>query len=571
MRKSANNIYKIPVEGRPADAGDQAHRRQPVLAVDVERRQGHRLRGQLRHLEAGRRVGQDERDQARHRHRREGERGRGRDRHERSRRVRPLAVRPARGHLGARTDPHDRDRARRHHARRAGQDGVAQPVAEVVGRRQVPRVRLRSLRAATRSGSAIPKAGRRRRSPTSTTRRARSSGRRIRRRCSTPPPTRSSTATASPTARRRSSRRATSAASARSRCRPTASGSRSPSRIGRCARTSTSCRSRGGEERHISDDSLLYSETNAVWTADGRYLVFTSSEGASNGIATQGGISTTMELWALSLRDQDRDPTNRDIDNEAQGLAAEAAARQNTGRGGGAARRAGRRRFASTGTASRAARGSSRCRATTIGGLTPAPEGHSVALTAAHAGAGGGRGGAPDATARACTSSTSRAASSRACRRRPRTPARARGEADAAAAAAGLAAAATWRSRATAARCTSARAAGSTPRRSISRPAARAAQAAGGGRGGGRGGGGGGAPTVDRTGGQRHGASGHLHRQHRGRSQGAARAGLQRRLAHHEEPLLRPEDARRGLERREGRLRAAPRLPRRRRRAAARS
>ena len=46
----------------------------------------------------------------------------------------------------------------------------------------------------------------------------------------------------------------------------------------------------GGEERHVSDDSLLYSETNAVWTADGRYIVFTSAEGFSNGIATQGGI-----------------------------------------------------------------------------------------------------------------------------------------------------------------------------------------------------------------------------------------------------------------------------------------
>ena len=36
---------------------------------------------------------------------------------------------------------------------------------------------------------------------------------------------------------------------------------------------------------------------------------------------------------------------------------------------------------------------------TAIGGLTPAPEGHSVALTASTAGAGGGRGGAPDASA----------------------------------------------------------------------------------------------------------------------------------------------------------------------------
>src|SRR5205823_850072 len=123
-------------------------------------------------------------------------------------------------------------------------------------------------------------------------------------------------------------------------------------------------------EHHLSDESLMYSETNAVWTADGRYIVFTSAEGASNGIATQGGLTTTMELWATSLVDQDRDPMNRDIDNEAQGLAAEAAARQAAGRGGatapvpdvkidwsGLARRA--RQLTVPGTA--------------IGGLTPAP------------------------------------------------------------------------------------------------------------------------------------------------------------------------------------------------------
>src|SRR5262252_3217659 len=148
----------------------------------------------------------------------------------------------------------------------------------------------------------------------------------------------------------------------------------------------------GGEERHVSDDRLLYAENNAVWTADGRYLVFTSAEGFSNGIATQGGIGTTMTLWALSLRDQERDPTNRDIDNEAQGLAAEAAARQNAGRGGrgsadaaapqppdvhvdwnGLARRA--RRITVPGTA--------------LGGLTPAPEGHAVALNVSTPGNGG--------------------------------------------------------------------------------------------------------------------------------------------------------------------------------------
>ena len=38
--------------------------------------------------------------------------------------------------LGARADPDHCDRSRRHHARQSGSHGVAQPVPEVVGRRQ---------------------------------------------------------------------------------------------------------------------------------------------------------------------------------------------------------------------------------------------------------------------------------------------------------------------------------------------------------------------------------------------------------------------------------------------------
>jgi tricorn protease len=155
----------------------------------------------------------------------------------------------------------------------------------------------------------------------------------------------------------------------------------------------------GGEERHVSEDRLLYSENNAVWSADGRYLVFTSSEGASNGIATQGGIGIIMSLWVQSLRDQDRDPMNRDIDNEAQGLAAEAAARQQSaGRGGGAGGAAAAPpeiRIDWNGLARRARRLT--VPGTTIGGLTAAPEGHSVALTVSNAAAGGGRGGTDEA------------------------------------------------------------------------------------------------------------------------------------------------------------------------------
>ncbi len=149
----------------------------------------------------------------------------------------------------------------------------------------------------------------------------------------------------------------------------------------------------GGEERHISDDKVQYSETNAVWTADGRYIVFTSLEGASNGIATQGGINATMALWALSLRDQDRDPSDRDIDNEAEGLAAEAAARQNTGRGGAGTATPPEVRIDWSGMARRARQLS--VPGTIIGGLTPTPEGHSIALTVSTATpGGGGRGGA---------------------------------------------------------------------------------------------------------------------------------------------------------------------------------
>jgi tricorn protease len=153
----------------------------------------------------------------------------------------------------------------------------------------------------------------------------------------------------------------------------------------------------GGDERHVSDDSLLYSENNAVWTADGRYLVFTSSEGAGSGIASTGGVSATMELWALSLRDQDRDPTNRDIDSEAQALAADAAARQGgagrgAGAGGAVAGQPADVRIDWSGLARRARRVT--VPGDTIGGLVAAPDGHSVAFNLSGGGAAGGRGGA---------------------------------------------------------------------------------------------------------------------------------------------------------------------------------
>ncbi|HET7092746.1 MAG TPA: hypothetical protein VFI22_04685, partial [Thermomicrobiales bacterium] len=154
----------------------------------------------------------------------------------------------------------------------------------------------------------------------------------------------------------------------------------------------------GGEERHVSDDSLLYSENNAVWTADGRYIVFTSAEGVSSGIASQGGLNPTMGLWALSLRDRDRDPTDRDIDNETQALAAEAAARQNAARGSGpGSAQPVEVRIDWSGLARRARR--IPVPGTVVTGLTPMPEGHAVAFTVFTAGGRGGRAaGASDPT-----------------------------------------------------------------------------------------------------------------------------------------------------------------------------
>ena len=134
---------------------------------------------------------------------------------------------------------------------------------------------------------------------------------------------------------------------------------------------------------------------------------------SSNGIATQGGIDTTMELWALSLRDQDRDPMNRDIDNEAQGLAAEAAARQDGAAGGGARRRdaVARRpdRLERPGAARAAAHGARHDDRRPDAGAR-GPLGRADASSTG--GAGGGRGGGASRTpAAGCTSSTSRAVS----------------------------------------------------------------------------------------------------------------------------------------------------------------
>jgi tricorn protease len=146
----------------------------------------------------------------------------------------------------------------------------------------------------------------------------------------------------------------------------------------------------GGTPRHITTDRLQYSETDAAWTGDGRYLVFATSEGVSGGAASQGGVATTMGLWIVSLTDRDRDPLNRDIDNETQ---AAAASRQVAGgRAGGAPAPTPTVTIEWDGLPERAT--SIEIPGTSVTGLTPSPDGRSVALrVSGAAGGAGGRGG----------------------------------------------------------------------------------------------------------------------------------------------------------------------------------
>jgi tricorn protease len=151
----------------------------------------------------------------------------------------------------------------------------------------------------------------------------------------------------------------------------------------------------GGAPRHITTDRLQYSETDAAWTADGRFLVFGTSEGVSGGAASQGGLATTMGLWMVALTDRDRDPLNRDVDNEAQAAAAAAAGRQ-----GGGARGAGPGPAVQVPTVTIDWDGLPEratpvtIPGTTVSGLTASPDGRSVALRVGGAGGAGGRGGA---------------------------------------------------------------------------------------------------------------------------------------------------------------------------------
>jgi tricorn protease len=69
----------------------------------------------------------------------------------------------------------------------------------------------------------------------------------------------------------------------------------------------------GGKEKRITDEQT-YSDTNAVWTPDGKRLIYLAGTDIAN--IGQGGRSTA-QLFVVTLTPEERDPTDRDIDSEA--------------------------------------------------------------------------------------------------------------------------------------------------------------------------------------------------------------------------------------------------------------
>jgi tricorn protease len=75
----------------------------------------------------------------------------------------------------------------------------------------------------------------------------------------------------------------------------------------------------GGPERRITDDTV-YSDTGALWTPDGKRLVYLA--GTDVGNIGQAGRSTA-QLYVVSLTREEREPGERNIDSEEEAAQAE--------------------------------------------------------------------------------------------------------------------------------------------------------------------------------------------------------------------------------------------------------
>ena len=76
----------------------------------------------------------------------------------------------------------------------------------------------------------------------------------------------------------------------------------------------------GGAERHVGNDDLLFSETTPVWTPDGKRLLFLA------GLAQAGSATLRrafVQVYSVTLAKEEKNPTDRGVDDEEQALAAE--------------------------------------------------------------------------------------------------------------------------------------------------------------------------------------------------------------------------------------------------------
>ena len=83
--------------------------------------------------------------------------------------------------------------------------------------------------------------------------------------------------------------------------------------------------STGGEEHHVGNDDLLFSETSPVWTPDGKRLLFLA------GLAQAGSATLRrafVQVYSVTLAKEEKNPADRGVDDEEQAQAAEKLDRQ---------------------------------------------------------------------------------------------------------------------------------------------------------------------------------------------------------------------------------------------------
>ncbi|HLW55348.1 MAG TPA: S41 family peptidase [Candidatus Angelobacter sp.] len=83
----------------------------------------------------------------------------------------------------------------------------------------------------------------------------------------------------------------------------------------------------GGSEKRVGNTDLLFSETSPAWTPDGKRLLFLAGL-AQAGSATQR--RTMVQIYSVALSKEEKNPTDRGLDDEDQAQAAEKLDRQRT-------------------------------------------------------------------------------------------------------------------------------------------------------------------------------------------------------------------------------------------------